>query len=68
MPCYMALIQGMLPKLLAVAVAFTLLQVLHEQELIIEGWWAGLWPVPFQMVLMMVVAGGLCWLVAAMGT
>ena len=55
---YMALIQGVLPKLLAVSVVFTLSQVFHGHHLIVEGWWPIYWPVPLQMLLMMVVADG----------
>ena len=55
---YMALIQGVLPKLLAVSVVFTLSQVLHGHHLIVEGWWPIHWPVPSQMLLMMFVADG----------
>jgi len=56
---YMALIQGVWPKLLAGAVTFSLWQVLDVHHLIIEGWWPTHWPVPQQMLLMMVVADGL---------
>ena len=56
---YMALIQGVLPKLLAVSVVFTLSPVLFEHNLIVERWWPAHWPVPLQMLLMMVVADGL---------
>jgi sterol desaturase/sphingolipid hydroxylase (fatty acid hydroxylase superfamily) len=56
---YMALIQGVLPKLLAVAAMFTLSQVLDAYDLTVEGWWPAHWPVSLQMLLMMVVADGL---------
>ena len=56
---YMALIQGVFPKLLTVFVMFALLQVLHAQNLIVEGWWPSHWPIPLQMLLMMVMADGL---------
>ncbi len=56
---FMTLIQGVLPKLLAVAVVFALSQVLHVHHLIVEGWWPTHWPVPLQMLLMMVLADGL---------
>ena len=55
---YMALIQGVLPKLLAVAAMFTLAQVLYANDLIVGGWWPVHWPVPSQMLLLMVVADG----------
>ncbi len=56
---FMALIQGVVPKLVAVSVMFILSQVLHAHDLIVEGWWPTHWPVPLQMLLMMVVADGL---------
>ena len=56
---YMALIQGVLPKLLAVAAMFALSQVLYAYDLIVEGRWPAHWPVPLQMLLLMVVADGL---------
>ncbi len=56
---FMALIQGVLPKLLVVAVVFTLSQAFRTHQLLIEGWWPTHWPVPLQMLLMMVVADGL---------
>lgn len=55
---YMALIQGLLPKFLVYFVMFFLLQVLQSDHLILEGWWPSHWPVPLQMLLMMVVADG----------
>lgn len=56
---FMALIQGVFPKLVAVVVVFTLSQFFHVHNLLVEGWWPTHWPVPFQMLLMMVVADGL---------
>jgi len=56
---YLALIQGVLPKLLAVTVTFTLWRVLYAQHLIVEGYWPTYWPVPLQMLLMMGLADGL---------
>ncbi len=66
---FMVLIQGVLPKLLAGMLLFGLSQVLSRQHiiiegwwpthLIIEGWWPTHWPVPIQMLLMMVLADGL---------
>ena len=56
---FMTLIQGVLPKLLAVTVVFALSQILHARHLIVEGWWPSHWPVPLQMLLMMVLADGL---------
>ena len=56
---FMVLIQGVLPKLLAVTVAFTFSQVLQMHHLIVEGWWPAHWPVPLQMLLRMVLADGL---------
>jgi len=56
---FMALIQGVVPKLDAVSVMFTLAQVLHAYNLTVEGWWPTHWPVPLQMLLMMVVADSL---------
>jgi sterol desaturase/sphingolipid hydroxylase (fatty acid hydroxylase superfamily) len=56
---YLVLIQGVLPKLLAVSVMFNLSQVLDEHDFVVEGWWPSHWPVPFQMLLIMIVADGL---------
>ena len=56
---FMALIQGVYPKLLAVTVAFILTRFLQVHHLIIEGWWPTHWPVPLQMLFMMVLADGL---------
>jgi sterol desaturase/sphingolipid hydroxylase (fatty acid hydroxylase superfamily) len=56
---FMALIQGVFPKLVAVAVLFSLSQVLHAQDLIVKGWWPTQWPVPFQMLFMMILADGM---------
>ena len=55
---FMALIQGVFPKLVAVAVLFTLSVTFHAQDLIVKGWWPMDWPVPLQMLFMMVVADG----------
>jgi len=56
---FMALVQGVFPKLLVVAVLFAVSPVLHAQDLIVEGWWPTQWPVPLQMLFMMIVADGL---------
>ena len=56
---FMTLIQGVLPKIFAVSVLFILSQILDEHVFIVTGWWPTHWPVPFQMLLMMVVADGL---------
>jgi sterol desaturase/sphingolipid hydroxylase (fatty acid hydroxylase superfamily) len=56
---FMALIQGLLPKLLVVAVVLALSKALHEHDLIVEGWWPTPWPVPLQMLCMVIVADGL---------
>ena len=56
---YMALIQGVFPKLVSWTVLLFLSRILHTQDLIIGGWWPSHWPVPFQMVGMMVIADGL---------
>ena len=55
---FMALIQGVFPKLLTVSVVWILLQVFYGHRLNVEGWWPTHWPVPLQMLLMMVVADG----------
>jgi sterol desaturase/sphingolipid hydroxylase (fatty acid hydroxylase superfamily) len=55
---FMGLIQGVFPKLVAVVVLFTLSGTFHAQDLIVEGWWPTHWPVPLQMLLMIVVADG----------
>lgn len=56
---YMALIQGVLPKLLAVTASLILAQILAARQLVVEGWWPTHWPGPLQMLLMMVLADGL---------
>ena len=56
---FMTCIQGVLPKILSFAIAVTLLQNLRTHHLTMNGWWPIHWPVPFQMLLMMVVADGL---------
>jgi len=56
---FMGLIQGVFPKIVAVAVLFSLSQVLHTQDILVKGWWPTHWPVPLQMLLMMVAADGL---------
>ena len=53
---FMTLIQWVFPKIIAVAVLFTLSGTFHAQDLIVEGWWPTHWPVPLQMLLMMVLA------------
>ncbi len=55
---YMALIQGVLPKILAVTATLFFAQILSTQQLVVEGWWPTHWPVPLQMLLMMVLADG----------
>ena len=56
---YMALLQGVLPKLLVVLVTLMFAQLLGVREMVIEGWWPTHWPVPLQALLMMVLADGL---------
>lgn len=56
---FMALIQGVFPKLVAVAVLFSLSQAFHAQDLIVQGWWPTHWPVPLQVLVMMVAADGM---------
>ncbi len=56
---YMALIQGVLPKILAVTATLGFAETLGTQQLVAEGWWPTHWPVPLQMLLMMVLADGL---------
>ncbi len=56
---FMALIQGVFPKILAAAVMFALAQVFGGEGLILEGWWPTHWPVLLQMLLMMLLADGL---------
>ncbi len=56
---FMALIQGLLPKFLMIAVMFVLSPFLFDNHLVIEGWWPTHWPVYLQMLLMMVLADGL---------
>ena len=55
---YMALIQGLFPKLLVYFVMLTLLQVWQSDHRILGEWWPSHWPVPLQMLFMMVVADG----------
>ncbi len=55
---YMALIQGVLPKILAVTATLLLAQILGAQKLVVQGWWPTHWPVPLQMLIMMVLADG----------
>ncbi len=55
---FMACIQGMLPKLLSLGLGIFFLS---KAQGVVEGaseWWPGDWPVPLQMLLMMMVADG----------
>lgn len=56
---YMALIQAVLPKILAATATLCFAKILDTQQLVAEGWWPTHWPVPLQMLLMMVLADGL---------
>ena len=55
---YMALIQGALPKLLSLGFGILVLSQVQGAGEGSGEWWPGHWPVPFQMLLMMVVADG----------
>ena len=56
---FMTVIQGVFPKILAIAVMFALAQIFGGQGLILEGRWPSHWPVYLQMLLMMLLADGL---------
>ena len=56
---FMALVQGVFPRLVSTAVLFSLSMVLHSQDFVLKGWWPTQWPIPLQMLLMMLVADGL---------
>ncbi len=56
---FMTVVQGVFPKILAVAVMFALAQIFGGQGLILEGRWPSHWPVYLQMLLMMLLADGL---------
>ena len=56
---FMAVIQGLLPKLVAVFVLLTLSQFCDDHDCRVDGWWPTHWPVLLQMILMMVLADGL---------
>lgn len=56
---YMALIQGVFPKILSFTIALALLNILQEGGLTFLGWWPVQWPVPSQTLLMILLADGL---------
>ena len=56
---FMTVIQGVFPKIVAVAVMFALAQIFGGHGLILEGPWPTHWPVYLQMLLMMLLADGL---------